>query len=88
VAATCPNILSVCSGVGGLERGIRMVFPQARTVCYVEREVFSVACLAHEMAQGRLAPAPCWSDLASFDDVWKPLETPWSLSKRPRRCDS
>lgn len=61
------NVLALCAGVGGLELGIRLAMPTARTVCYVEREAFCAAILVERMAQGYLDPASIWSDLASFD---------------------
>lgn len=64
--------LSLCSGVGGLELGIRLALQfgwglPLRGICYVEREASAAASLAAKMEQGRLHPAPVWSDLATFD---------------------
>jgi len=64
------NIISVCSGIGGLDRGVaralrRMGFT-ARTVCYVEREAFACAILAERMESGDLDTAPVWTDIADF----------------------
>lgn len=65
------NILSVCSGVGGLDLGLHDALGRAgfapRTVCYIEREVFAAANLVARMGEGRLDHAPVWSDLATFD---------------------
>lgn len=60
------NVLSLCSGVGGLDLGLRMAVPQARTVCYVEREAYCVEVLATRMEEGWLDQAPVWSDLRTF----------------------
>ena len=38
--------LSLCSGVGGLDLGIRLAEPDARTVCYVEWDHFAAAVIA------------------------------------------
>ena len=58
------QILSVCSGIGGLDiglsNGLRRVGRDPRTVCMVEREVFVVAVLANQMQQGRLDDCPVW----------------------------
>lgn len=61
------NVLSLCSGIGGLDLGLRLALPQARTVCYAEREVYPAAVLAARIADGALDDAPIWSDLRRFD---------------------
>ena len=61
------NVLSLCAGVGGLDLGIRLACPAARTVCYVEREAHVAAVLVARMADAALDEAPVWSDLATFD---------------------
>jgi DNA (cytosine-5)-methyltransferase 1 len=73
--ATRPlNILSLCSGGGGLDRGISLALPSSRTVCWVEWEAFAAEFLASSMDQGSLHPAPVWSDLRTFDGrPWRGL---------------
>lgn len=61
------SILSLCSGVGGLELGIRLALPHARTICHVERESAAAASLVASMEAGWFHPAPVWSDLTTFD---------------------
>jgi site-specific DNA-cytosine methylase len=61
------NVLSLCSGVGGLELGLKLAVPSARTVCYVEREGYCCEILAERMEDGCLDDAPVWSDLRTFD---------------------
>ena len=61
------NILSICSGVGGLELGLGLALPSARTICYVESEVYAAAILAKRMEENALDRAPIWSDLRTFD---------------------
>lgn len=56
--------LSLCSGIGGLDLALAGI---ARTVCYVEREGFAASCLVAQIQAGRLADAPVWSDLRTFD---------------------
>ncbi len=66
------NILSLCSGVGGLDLGLKLAIPSARTVCYCEIEAYAVSVLVSRMEEGHLDPAPCWSDLADFDgEPWR-----------------
>lgn len=61
------NILSICTGGAGLDLGIELAVPGARTVCMVEREGFAIAQLVSAMEAGLLAPAPIWSDARTFN---------------------
>ena len=61
------NVISLCSGVGGLELGLRLAFSPARTVCYVEREASAIGIMAARMQEKTLDPAPVWTDLRTFD---------------------
>ena len=61
------NVLSLFSGYGGLDLGIGLAVPGARTVCFVEREAYAAAVLAARMAEGALASAPVWGDVCTFD---------------------
>jgi DNA (cytosine-5)-methyltransferase 1 len=61
------NVLSICAGIGGLDLGIRIAVPDARTVCMVEREAFVCEILVARMSDGSLDEAPVWADLATFD---------------------
>ena len=61
------NIASLCAGVGGLDLGIRIAEPAAHGVVFVEREAAAAAVLVARMEAGDMAPAPVWSDLATFD---------------------
>jgi DNA (cytosine-5)-methyltransferase 1 len=58
------QILSLCSGIGGLDlglhEGLRAVGREPRTVCMVEREAFAVAVLGKAMQEGRLDDCPIW----------------------------
>ncbi len=62
------NILSLCSGYGGLDAGLDIATGgSTRVVCHVEREAFAAAILASRMADLSLDAAPVWSDLRTFD---------------------
>lgn len=64
------NILSLCSGIGGLDRGVhaalRSMGFSPRTVCYVEIEAYAAAVLGARMEDGSLDAAPIWSNLKTF----------------------
>ena len=64
------NIVSLCSGIGGLDLGVHAALRRMgyapRTICYVEIEAFAAAVLAHQMEQGYLDAAPIWSNLKTF----------------------
>jgi len=62
-----PAVLSLCSGYGGIERGLCGVFGGVATVAYVEIEAFAVANLVDKMEEGRLGAAPIWTDIKTFD---------------------
>lgn len=62
------NVLSLCSGVGGLDIGFALgTFGRNRTICYVEREAYTCALLAKRMAEKTLDEAPIWTDVHTFD---------------------
>ena len=66
------NVLALCAGVGGLELGVRLAVPAARTVCYVEREAYNAAVLVARMEGDELDAAPVWDDLGTFDGrAWR-----------------
>jgi len=58
--------LSLCSGYGGIDLGLKRVLPGLRTVAYAEIEAFAIEVLLARMEGGQLDAAPIWSDLKSF----------------------
>jgi DNA-cytosine methyltransferase len=61
------RILSLCSGVGGIELGFKLAVPEARTVGYIENEAFACSILEARMQDKTLDEAPIWTDLKTFD---------------------
>jgi site-specific DNA-cytosine methylase len=65
------NLISLCSGVGMLDEGLRAGLEslgiESRVVLHVEREIAAVAQLATLMEAGCLDAAPVWDDLTTLD---------------------
>ena len=61
------NGLAACAGIGGLELGLRILWPGYRTICHVERESYAAAALVARMEEQALEPALVWDDLSTFD---------------------
>lgn len=61
------RILSLCTGLGGLDLGVEIAAPGARTICIVERDAYCASLLAQSMEQGHIPQAPIWDDLRTFD---------------------
>ena len=63
------KIISLCTGYGGLDEGIRRaVYPQQlREIVTVEIEAFNIANLVQKMEVGEMVSCPVWTDLKTFD---------------------
>ncbi len=61
------NIISFCTGYGGIDLGLRLAGANVRTVAYVEIETFACANLVAKIEQGQMDAAPIWTDLKTFD---------------------
>ena len=61
------NHLSLCSGYGGIDLGLRSVLPDVRTIAYVEIEAFACANLVEKMESKQLDEAPVWTNIKTFD---------------------
>ena len=61
------NIISLCTGYGGIELGIKRTGLPVRTVAYVEIEAFAIANLVAKIEAGQMDAAPIWSNLKTFD---------------------
>jgi len=62
-----PNVLSLCSGYGGIEKGIRRAIREITLLAHVEIEAFAIANLVDKMETGEMAPTPIWTDLKTFN---------------------
>ena len=60
------NVISFCSGYGGIERGLDLTGTNHRVLAYVEIEAFAIANLANKMESGELDAAPIYTDLKTF----------------------
>lgn len=58
--------LSLCTGYGGIDLGLKRVVNNVRTVAYVEIEAFQCANLVSKMEKGWLDAAPIWTNLKTF----------------------
>lgn len=68
---THPRILSLCTGIGGLDLGLNLAIG-ARTVCAVEIDKYCQQVLIARQQDGSLEPFPIWDDLKTFDaDEWR-----------------
>ena len=72
MATHTQRIISLCTGIGGLDVGVGLALPDSRIVCYVEREAYAVVHLVKAMEAGVMDSAPVWDDLATFDgEPWR-----------------
>ena len=67
VALRPTRVLSICTGIGGLDLGVRLAVPGSRVVGYVERDSYSAAVIVARMGDEALDEAPIWDDVATFD---------------------
>ena len=58
--------VSLCSGYGGIDLGLKRSIKSLRTIAYAEIEAFACEVLLARMEGGQLDAAPIWSDLKSF----------------------
>jgi len=66
------TVLSLASGIGGLDLGFKLAVPAARTVCYVERDISAISVLVKAIEEKKLDDAPIWTDARTFDgNPWR-----------------
>lgn len=58
--------LSLCTGYGGIDLGLRRCIPSLRTIAYAEIEASAIELLLARMEGGALDAAPVWTNLRSF----------------------
>ena len=61
-----PTVLSLCTGYGGIERGLELAGFEHRVITHVEIEAFAIANLVNKMEEGRLDAAPIWTNLKTL----------------------
>jgi len=64
--ASDQSIISFCTGIGGLERGIALGGCRVKPVCYVEIEAVLCENMVAAMQAGAMDAAPIWTDLKTF----------------------
>jgi len=60
------TVLSLCTGYGGIERGLELAGVRTRVLAHVEIEAYSAANLVAKMEEGKLVPAPVWTNLKTL----------------------
>lgn len=58
--------ISLCTGYGGIDLGLKRAIPNLRSIALCEIEAFAIANLVAKMEAGFLDPAPVWPDLKTF----------------------
>jgi DNA (cytosine-5)-methyltransferase 1 len=58
--------LSLCTGYGGIDLGLRRCIPSLRTIAYAEIEASAIELLLARMEGGSLDAAPIWTNLRTF----------------------
>jgi len=59
--------ISLCSGYGGIDLGLKRCLPTLRTILACEIEAYAVAQLVSKMEAGQMDACPVWSDLKTCD---------------------
>ncbi len=60
------NVISFCTGYGGLERGLTLAGIDHRVVACVEIEAYVIANLVQKMESNKMASAPVWTNVKTF----------------------
>jgi len=66
------NGLALCTGYGGIERGLESRIDGFRTVCHVEGEAYAASVLIKKIQEGTIYEAPVWSNVKTFNgEPWR-----------------
>jgi len=60
------QLLSFCTGYGGIERGLELAGVKFRTIAHVEIETFAIANLVAKMEAEQMVPAPVWTNVKTL----------------------
>jgi site-specific DNA-cytosine methylase len=60
------SCISLFSGYGGLDLGVRRIIPNLRVVAYVEIEAYAIELLAQKISRGEMDEAPIFTDVTQF----------------------
>ena len=63
------NGLALCTGSGGLEAALHILFPEYRAVCAVERQAYAAASFVAWLEKTGLGACPVWDDVTTFDPM-------------------
>ena len=58
--------VSLCTGYGGIDLGLRRVLPSCRTILACEVEAYACAVLLSKMEEGQLDACPIWTDIKTL----------------------
>lgn len=61
-----PTVLSLCTGYGGIERGLELAGFRHRVITHVEIEAYAIANLVAKMEKNQMDAAPLWTNLKTF----------------------
>jgi len=60
------NGVSLFAGIAGLDLGLNQIYPQSRTICFVERDIFAASVLRSHIIKASLPMAAIYSDVTTF----------------------
>lgn len=61
-----PTVISLCSGYGGIERGLELSGYNHRLIAFCEIEAYVQKLTLEKMEKGQMVSAPLWTDLKTF----------------------